>query len=127
MFYAKLHNAKEKFEGLDKQKHKEMVDFEVNLWRVNDVRTWCYTTREMLKSDLVTGAKELPLDVISVVIDNDRYFDSKTTEQHLAIMFRKVKSIYADVEQHGGSKVETAEQAAEFLPKTIRNHLKSMQ
>jgi pimeloyl-ACP methyl ester carboxylesterase len=126
-FYAKLHNAKEKFEGLDKDKHKEMIRFEIDLWRMNDVRTWCYTTREMLRCDLVTDATQLPLDVISVVVDNDRYFDNKTTEQHLNIIFRNVKSVFADVAQHGGSKVETAKDAAEFIPKTLRNHLKSLQ
>jgi pimeloyl-ACP methyl ester carboxylesterase len=125
-FYKKTHNAKEKFATLNKEKEKELIDFEVNLWRINDVRTWCYTTREMLHGDLITGQKELPIDLISVVVDNDRYFDNKTTEQHLRILYRKVKTIYASVKEHGGIRVDSAKDAEDFIPLAVRNHLKSL-
>lgn len=124
--YTRLHNAKDKFGNLDKQSVKKMVDFEVGLWRANDVRTWCYTTKEMLTADLLTGQKQLPFNLISVTVKNDRYFDTATTEQHLNIAYQKVVSITADLEQHGGSRIETAAEAAGFLPAKVRKHLRSL-
>jgi pimeloyl-ACP methyl ester carboxylesterase len=123
--YTRSHNAKNKFANQTREQLKASIDFEVNLWRINDVRTWCFTTLEMFKCDLTTGAEKMPLNVLSVVIDGDRYFNNATTEMHLKDIYNRVKTVKADVTVHGGSKVETADEAAEFLPKSLRTHLKS--
>lgn len=126
-FYTRSHNAKDKFKGLDSANKKRMVDFEINLWRINHIPTWCYTSREMLRSDLVTGVTPLPVSLYSVIVDSDRYFESNVVEQHMRIAYNKVKTYKATADQHGGSMVETAEDAMPFFPKAIRKYLKSLQ
>lgn len=126
-FYTKSHNAKEKFDGLDDSVKADMVDFEVNLWRINDVPTWCDTTREMLRADLITGAEKMDLPVISITVDGDKYFDNKVTEQHMHIVYKDVKVFMAETDKHGGSVVATAKDALPFFPNQLRKHLKSLQ
>jgi len=124
--YTRLHNAKDKFTGLSNEDLKKMVNFEVKLWRINHVPTWCYTTREMLKVDLITEAPHIPLNLIMVTIGKDRYFDNASTEQHMRIIFNKVRVLESEVENHGGSVVATADDARVFMPQAIMNHLRSL-
>jgi len=125
-FYTKTHNAKDKFKNLDSQALKKVVGFEVDLWRINHIPTWCYTSREMLNADLVTNVEQMPLDLISVVIRGDRYFNDKITEKHMKIAYRNVTVMYADVDQHGGSVVETAKDAKPFIPKKLLKHIRNL-
>jgi pimeloyl-ACP methyl ester carboxylesterase len=125
-FYTKSRNAKEKFEDLDKQTTKRMVDFEVNLWRINDVPTWCYTTREMLNADLVTNVKQLDIPVIQITVNADKYFDNKVVQQHMHIVYKDVRVISAGATKHGASAIENAEDAMPFFPPALRKHLKSL-
>lgn len=124
--YTRLHNAKDKFAGLSSDDLKRMVNFEVKLWRINHVPTWCYTSREMLKADLVTDAPHIPQNLIMVTIGKDRYFDNASTEQHMRIIFNKVKVLESEEENHGGSVVANAKDARVFMPKELISHLKSM-
>jgi len=126
-FYTKTHNAKEKFDNLDAETTKRMVDFEIHLWRINDVPTWCFTSREMLKADLVTGAKQLDIPVIQITVDADKYFDNAVVQQHMHIVYKDVKVIKAGAVKHGISAVESAKDVLPFFPVAVRNHLKSLQ
>ncbi|MCA9348284.1 hypothetical protein KC867_02650, partial [Candidatus Saccharibacteria bacterium] len=48
-FYAKTHNAKHKFADLDVAETKALTEFEVHLWRINDVRTYMTTSSIFLR------------------------------------------------------------------------------
>lgn len=124
--YTKLHNSKEKFQGLDAGQLEKFVDFEVKLWRENDVRTWSYTSMEMLNANLVSGSKMLPLSIESVVINADRYFSGIIVNEHLKILYKIVNVYTAKVKHHGGSIVETARQAEEFIPNKLRDFFVSL-
>jgi pimeloyl-ACP methyl ester carboxylesterase len=126
-FYTKTYNAKEKFAGLDKAAKRHAVDFEVMLWRVNHIPTWCVTSLAIMYGDLVTGASQMPLNLISIVVDNDRYFHGDVCEQHFKMLYKKVTTERADVASHGGATVDTVEQAQGFLTKRVRAHLRSLQ
>lgn len=125
--YTRTHNAKAKFAGVDKSDLQKLINFEVILWRINHIPTWCYTSLEMFKADLVTNQQQLPIDLISVTVDLDQYFDNKTTEQHMKIVYRKVKIIPLTSAKHSVSVVASAEEAKAFLPPVLISHLKSMQ
>jgi pimeloyl-ACP methyl ester carboxylesterase len=124
--YTQSRNAKAKFIGLDARTRRAMVDFEITLWRVNHVPTWCYTTLEMFRCDLVTNAHHIPLNLIAVTFDLDQYFDNAVTEQHMKIIYNKVKLVKAKVDKHGVSVMETAQDVEAFFPKALRSHLKSL-
>jgi pimeloyl-ACP methyl ester carboxylesterase len=126
-FYTRSHNARDKFSGIDKEKKRRMVNFEVDLWRINHVPTWCYTSREMIRADLVTNCIPISTSIYSVTVEADRYFDSARVEEDMRKVYKDVKVVRAAANQHGGSRVETAADALPFFPKQLRNYLKSLQ
>jgi len=126
-FYTKTHNAKEKFEGLTDEILRQNVNFEINLWRINDIPTWTFTSREMLRADLVSESEQMQLPVISITVDADKYFDSRVVEQHMHIVYKDVKVFMADADKHGGSVLATAVDAQPYFPQPLRKHLRSLQ
>jgi pimeloyl-ACP methyl ester carboxylesterase len=124
--YTKTRNAKARFSGLSLKELNKMVDFEVNLWRKNHVRTHFFTYLEMFKADLVTDSPKIPLKLVHVAIGGDQYFDSKVVEQHLRIIYQNVKVIHHDMGKHAVSVVGTKADAEEFFPREGREYLRSL-
>ncbi|MCA9344385.1 alpha/beta hydrolase [Candidatus Saccharibacteria bacterium] len=112
--HAKLMDA-------DAEERKKRIDFEVELWRCNDVRTYMKTGHAMLKIDLLNEKIDLP--VYHIGVQDDRYFDNNIVEQHLAVIYRKVNIIPTDFEHHGPTVIATAEDAEQYIPKRLRRIL----
>jgi pimeloyl-ACP methyl ester carboxylesterase len=124
--YTKTRNAKARFIGFNKDELSKMIDFEVSLWRSNHVRTHFFTYLEMFKADLVTNATKIPLNLVHVSIGGDQYFDAKVVEQHLRIIYQKVKVIHHDMGKHAVSVVGSKADAEEFFPRAGRDYLRSL-
>lgn len=120
-FYAKTPNAKHKFDHLTADEFKRGIEFEVYLWRCNDVRTYMEMALVMLTFD--NCAKQIELPVHHVSVDNDQYFDNAVIEQHMRIIFTDFTEYKAVLPNHAPSIVATKEEAAPFLPKTLRKLL----
>lgn len=125
-FYTGTRNAKSKFANVSKEERKRIIDFEVNLWRCNDVRTRCFTVLEMFNVNLVDHTDKISKSVISITVDDDHYFNNKVVEQHLNIVFDKVRQYAADVETHGMSTVASADDARPYFPKALMSHMRSL-
>ena len=117
-FYAGTHNAKQKFKGLTPIDSKEALDFEVYLWRCNDVRTYMATTIHMLKLDNCTAQINMPVHHISVGID--QYFYSDIVEQHMRIVFSDFTKHAALSDRHAPSIIANKEAASKLMPQSIR-------
>ncbi|MCA9347068.1 alpha/beta hydrolase [Candidatus Saccharibacteria bacterium] len=124
MFYTRSHNAKEKFQDLSPAEHKRLLAFETKLWRINHIPTWCYTSRLMLNADLATRGEKLPMPLISINIEADKYFNNDSVVEHFKMIFPKVKVINAESAHHGGGIIESAKEAAPFFPKSLRKYIK---
>ncbi len=124
LVYTRTKNAKHKFKNLSRSERKKMVNMETTLWRINHIPTWCYTTRRMFDADL-TAAKQLPIELLSVVVSGDQYFKNDVVEQHFKIAFSKVKTFVVDVDKHGMSVASTGKEVEIFFPK-LRQHLKAL-
>src|SRR5690606_30549111 len=85
LVYAKTPNAKEKFKDKDSKAFDETMDFEVQLWHANDVRTHWATTAEFLQ--LNNCQKRIDLSVYHISVKQDRYFDNHLVEQHMRVIF----------------------------------------
>lgn len=121
--YRHTHNAKSKFDGLDKEELKKMLDFEVHLWRCNEVRTYMRTTVEFLTLD--NCQIQIPLPVWHVSVDADRYFDNQLVEEHLKVIFSKVNTAKAKLNSHAPSIIADRSVAKGLIPYRIRNLLAS--
>lgn len=122
--YARTFNAKKKFKSAGEKDFNDLMDFEIHLWHSNDVRTHMHTSNEFLKLDNCNRQVDLPLWHIAV--KKDRYFDNDIVEQHLNVIFSKVKVAYSTMDDHAPSVIATAEEAAPILPAKIRKELEKL-
>ncbi len=123
-FYGKTHNAKKKFRHLSADKKRAMMDFEVMLWRVNEVRTYMETGKIMLTVDNCGVQIDLPVHHISVA--GDQYFDNNVVEQHMRVIFNDFTNHIAHLPNHAPTVIETKEAAGIFMPDSLRKVLKKL-
>lgn len=120
-FYGQSHNAKHKFKDLTPEQMKEMMEVEVGLWRNNDVRTYMYTTREMLTLDNCKTRVGLPIWHVGMA--NDHFFDDHLVEQHLRVIFSDFHGVRMNLSKHAPTVIATAKDAAPFIPPKLRQVL----
>lgn len=120
--YKRTHNAKDKFKGVVDEELREMLDVEVDLWHINDVRTYMRTTIEFLTLDNCRTKVDLPVQHIAMA--NDRYFDNDVVEQHLRVIFKDFQLMAVlKVANHAPSLIADAKSAAPFIPPKLRRLL----
>ncbi len=122
MVYHRMHNAKAKFENLDGAEREKAMDFEVHLWRCNDVRTYMDTTVSMLTLDNCQKKVHMPVHHISV--SADQYFNNQVIEQHMRVIFTDYTEHKAVLDTHAPSIIADKQAAAAFVPPSIRKVLK---
>lgn len=110
-----------KIRGADEAERKLRIDFEINLWRINDIRTYMDTAVTMFTLNLVNEQVDLPVYHISVA--EDRYFNNHTVEQHLGVIYSKVTVIKAHMKQHAPTVIADAKAASELVPPKLRRLL----
>jgi pimeloyl-ACP methyl ester carboxylesterase len=125
--YTHTHNARHKFEaaaadGLDM--FNAVLDTEIDLWRINDLKTHMFTTREFLHLDNCKQQVDVP--VWHVATKGDYYFNNRIVEQHLRVIFSDYKGMDLDLQTHAPSVVATKKEAAAFIPPKLRRLLSQL-
>ena len=90
-FYSRTNNAKNKFDGLSPEDHHILTEFEIHLWRINDLRTNWATTVSFLKVDNSATKINMPVWYIHTKVDN--YFDINKVQQNMSQIFNACHSI----------------------------------
>ncbi len=111
-----------KLKDADANERKKRIEFEIGLWHSNDVRTYMKTGYEMLTVDLFGERVALP--VYHVTVEGDRYFDNQRVEQHLKVIYDKVKVVVATLPAHAPTVIADAAAAAPLIPAEIRKILR---
>lgn len=119
--YSKTPNARNKFKHLSREDHIRATEFEIILWRTNDVRTYMQMLLEMIRLD--NCKKQIDLPVYHVSVDGDQYFDNAVVEQHMRVVFNDFTEFKAKLPNHAPSIVASKEAAAPFIPKGLRKLL----
>jgi len=119
--YAKTHNAKNKFDNVSEAEIKRIMDFEIHLWRCNDVQTYMATTVQFLTLDNCKKQVDLPLWHISVKAD--RYFDNRLVEQHMKIIYNNYHEEQAKMDNHAPSIIADKKSASKMFPPKLRRLL----
>ena len=122
MMYSKTHNAKKKLASLSESEKKEALDFEVTLWRDNEVRTYMKMATTMFTLDNCKDQIDLPVHHVS--IENDQYFDNNVVEQHMRVIFTDFTDHPATMPAHAPSILATKEEAKPFVPKSLATLLR---
>lgn len=120
--YHKTHNAKEKFEELSGDEFKRSMDMEVELWRVNDIRTQFKSYLEMFSLDNTKTQVNLP--VYHVATKKDRYFNNVKVEESMRRIFTDFAIFYHKAPSHAPTVIATAKEAAPYIPVGLRKILK---
>jgi pimeloyl-ACP methyl ester carboxylesterase len=126
--YAHTHNAKHKFAEVAAlpEKFEAMMEVEIDLWHMNDVRTHFATTHEFLRLDNCKG-RHIPLPVWHVYTVNDQYFDVAVVEQHLKVIFDHYEGAPAKMKNHVVSVIADKKETAPFIPQKLRRYLSQHQ
>lgn len=111
-----------KSKDISHSQKQEMLDFEAELWQINDFRTRFRTVEEMLTADLCD--KSVPLPVYQVSVKGDRYFDDKVVEQHMRIIYKDFEMIKTDTVEHAPSVLASKKDIARIMPNRIRQLLR---
>ena len=110
-----------KLKDADKTERKRRVDFEIILWKINDIRTYMDTINGMLFLDLCN--KQVRLPVYHVSVDGDQYFDNYKVEQHMRVIFQDFKEFKAILGAHMPTIVATSAEVAPLIPSGLRRLL----
>lgn len=97
------------------------MDFEVQLWQANDVRTHWLTTSEFL--DLDNYSNFVPLSVVHIVSKQDHYLNNIAVEQHMRQVFLGYKQFEAKTKAHVPSVIADKQAMAVLLPPGLRRLL----
>lgn len=119
--YRLVADSHSKLKDGDESERKRRIDFEIILWKINDIRTYMDTTITMLTADTCNIQVNLPVHHIAV--DVDRYFDNHRVEQHLGIIYSRVYVIAAKSAAHAPTVIASAKDAAHFVPPKLRRLL----
>lgn len=119
--YMSVADNHSKLRDADVAERRKRVDFEITLWKSNDIRTYMETTTIMMTLDLCHKRVELP--VYHIEVADDRYFDNRLVEQHMRVIYRDFFPIASNMPGHAPTVVATAREAAPFIPAKIRRLL----
>lgn len=124
-FYGRTHNAKHKFaEAKDTDDLQRLQEVEIGLWHDNDVRTWAYTTVEILTLDNCKQRVALP--VWHVASKADHFFDNNLVEQHMRVVFKDFHMVPVDLGSHAPSVIADEKTAAPLIPPRLRKVLQRL-
>lgn len=119
--YKLVEDRHSKLFDADEAERRKRIDFEVKLWKMNDLRTRLYTMNLMLRLNVCT--MQLPTNAYHVAPDFDRYFDNHVVEQHMRVIFEKFEIIPTSMPAHAPSIIATAKDAAPYVPPKLRRVL----
>ena len=114
LFYAHTYNARTKFLDMDQTEYNQKIDFEINLWKINHVRTWLHTARELLALD--NTFKRINHKLIYVGSKHDNYFNQDNVLANLNQIFSSVDNYLIDLANHSPSILASKKEAATLIP-----------
>lgn len=110
-----------KLQDAEKEEQKRLINFETDLWQINDARTKGQVVRDMFRVNLCNEKVKLP--VYHVAIAHDHFFDNHVIEQHMKVIFSRYEAIPASIPGHAPTVIADAESVAPLVPKRLRQLL----
>jgi pimeloyl-ACP methyl ester carboxylesterase len=116
--HSKLTNA-------EKDELKRRLSFEVDLWKMNEFRTYAATSVSLFTLDL-SGTK-VKLPVHHVYVKGDRYLNVRKAEKNMSQIYTKTYKYSANMPNHAPSVIAEVDEAAKFIPLGIKKLLAKKQ
>jgi pimeloyl-ACP methyl ester carboxylesterase len=119
--YRRLPAGKKRFIEVGPAAFQAVLDFDTQLWQINDVRTHWLTTTEFLKLD--NCDRQIDLPIWHVATEGDHFFDNHIVEQHMRIVFKDYHQVIADSKAHTPPVIADKQQMSVLLPLKLRRVL----
>lgn len=123
--YVRLPAGKRRFVEMRPEEFKRLMDFEVELWQKNDVRTHWRTTSEFLELD--NCQSQIALPVWHVQSSGDHYFDNGIVEQHMRVVYSDYTSGIMKSPAHTPSILGDKKELSVMIPRALRSKLGAKQ
>ncbi len=120
--YARIGAGKRRFLEMEPTQFDTLMDFEVQLWQTNDVRTHWLTTSEFLQLD--NCQKPIDLPVWHVYSSGDQYFRNEYVEQHMQVVFKSYANGEMKSASHTPSVLGNKKELSVMLPTGLRKVLR---
>lgn len=120
-FTKQFPNSKRRFIEVTPEEFDNTVDFDVEIWQANDVRTHWLTTSEFLNLDNCT--KRIDLPIYHIMSSDEHYFDNEVVKQHMLVVFNRYKGYTAKSKAHTPPILATKEEMRAFVPAGLRRIL----
>jgi len=122
ILYKTFPNSKRRMIEITPEEFQLSIDFELTLWRRNDVRTHWLTTGEFLKLD--NTGRHIVLPIIHVVSKNDHYLNNIVVEQHMRQVFSGYSQYTSRTKAHVPSVLADKKAMAVMIPPGLAVRLK---
>lgn len=122
ILYKQLPYSKRRMIEVSPQEFNEAIEFEVQLWQANNVRTHWLTTSEFLNLDNCRSYIALP--VVHVVSSGDHYMNNIVVEQHMRQVFSGYQQFTARSGAHVPSILADKKAMAVLVPPGLRQILR---
>jgi len=116
--YHRTNNAKEKFQQMNDEEFNKTMETEIDLWRINDLRTQFSNYLEIFALDNTKTRINLP--VHHVAAKKDRYFNNVLVEEHFRRVFSDFIVHYTKAPNHAPTVIADPKDAAPFVPPELR-------
>ena len=124
-FYVNTANGKTKFGGIsDAGEFNRLLDFEINLWQMNDTRTYMFTTHELL--EFTNCDQRIDLGVHHVAIKADNILDNSRVEQHMRVIFGDFNAYLVKLKGHAPTLIYDRKTASFLLPDGLKQTLRQL-
>jgi pimeloyl-ACP methyl ester carboxylesterase len=119
--YSRMPNSKRRMIEVPPEEFRLTMDFEVQIWQANDVRTHWMTTYEFLNLD--NCAKQVNLPIFHVISKQDHYFNNDLVKQHMLVVFTSYRRFIADSKAHTPSILADKKASGVLLPQGLKKIL----
>jgi pimeloyl-ACP methyl ester carboxylesterase len=119
--YVRLPNSKRRMIEITPEEFDTNMDFEVQIWQANDVRTHWLTTSQFFTLDNCRKPVDLP--VIHVITQEEQYFNNEIVKQHMLVVFRSYRRFVAASKAHTPSILANKKAMGVMLPPALRRIL----
>lgn len=115
--YKLVGNKHDKLKSAGSDERNKRINFELELWAINDLRTYMYSLGEMLKVDVCSQRINVPIHHASP--KNDYYFNDNIVEQHMRIIFDQFTKYEIPLDAHVPSIISSVEEVEPYIPKKL--------
>lgn len=119
---AQLPNSKRRMIEVGKDQYEANMDFDVKIWKENDVRTHWLTTSEFLNIDNCQAKIDLP--IYHVASEADHYFHNDIVKQHMLVVFTAYYNYVAVSKAHTPPVLADKSEMAVMIPTGLRRVLR---